>query len=65
MNNLIKLAAVLAKTKQCRSKVYKDVKTGKFPAPIKLGPRSVAWIESEVDQWIESLIDARDFVATA
>ncbi len=29
-----------------------------FPKPIKIGARSVAWIESEVDEWISARIAA-------
>jgi prophage regulatory protein len=29
-----------------------------FPRPIRLGPMSVAWVESEIQNWIESRIAA-------
>jgi prophage regulatory protein len=29
-----------------------------FPRPIKTGQRCVAWVESEIDTWIQSKIDA-------
>jgi len=31
-----------------------------FPQPVKLGPRSIGWIESEVDEWIRQKIEERD-----
>ncbi|MEE2749373.1 MAG: AlpA family phage regulatory protein [Pseudomonadota bacterium] len=31
---------------------------GTFPAPVKLGARASAWIESEINEWIESRIAA-------
>jgi hypothetical protein len=31
-----------------------------FPRPIALGPRSVGWIEEEVDAWIEARRARRD-----
>jgi prophage regulatory protein len=31
-----------------------------FPRPIKIGSRSVAWIEEEVDAWIEARRAQRD-----
>jgi prophage regulatory protein len=34
-----------------------------FPRPIALGPRSVGWIEEEVDAWIQARIAARDAVS--
>ncbi len=30
------------------------VHSGKFPAPIRLGDRHIAWDENEVDAWFES-----------
>jgi len=47
---------------------------GSFPRSVKLGgppidpnvfdSRAIAWIEDEVEQWIESRIDERDSVST-
>src|SRR5438105_4767664 len=42
----------------CRQHIDRRVKTGTFPPPIKLGERSNAWIEAEVDAWIEERIKA-------
>lgn len=36
------------------------IKDGKFPAPIRLGENRVAWIESEIDAWLESKREERD-----
>jgi len=33
---------------------------GKFPKPIQLAPRSVGWLESEVDAWIAARVAERD-----
>jgi prophage regulatory protein len=35
--------------------IWRLVKAGKFPAPIKIGARS-AWIASEIDAWIAAQI---------
>jgi prophage regulatory protein len=35
----------------------------KFPKRITVGPQRYAWIESELDKWIESRIRARDEAA--
>ena len=39
-----------------RSWIYKEIASGKFPAPIKIG-RASAWDSSELDAWFEALID--------
>jgi len=43
-----------------RSWIYAQIKKGAFPKQVSLGPGSVAWIEAEVDAWIEALMRVRD-----
>jgi prophage regulatory protein len=44
---------VEAKTGLSRSTIYEKMKNGTFPKPVKLGPRAVGWLETEVDAWIK------------
>ncbi|PRH81230.1 hypothetical protein C6N40_13735 [Arenimonas caeni] len=37
-----------------RSSIFQLLDLGRFPAPNKLGARAVAWLQSDVDAWIES-----------
>jgi len=48
MANLIKLPAVKEKTSLSTSTIYRGVERGDFPKPVRLSPRSVAWVENEV-----------------
>jgi predicted DNA-binding transcriptional regulator AlpA len=34
--------------------MWRDVRAGKFPAPIELGPNSIGFYTDELDQWIET-----------
>lgn len=52
----INLPAVEDKTALKKSSIYAKVKTGDFPAPIKLGVKTV-WIESDIDSWMDGQID--------
>lgn len=54
----IKIKEVLAICRISRSAVYKAVKTGDFPAPVKLSVRSSAWVKGEVLQWVDACIKA-------
>lgn len=36
--------------------VYKAIREGRFPAPVKLGLRASAWPESAIQEWIASRI---------
>jgi len=37
-----------------KATLWRLVKTGDFPRPIKLSERAVGWKASEIDAWIES-----------
>ena len=41
-----------------KSTLYLWISQGKFPAPHSLGGRAVAWLQSEVDAWMESRLSA-------
>ena len=67
--NLIRLNEVMSRTGYGRTSIYRKMEDGSFPKSVKLGgppkdpsifdSRAVAWIEDEVDQWIESRIQDR------
>ena len=56
----LRLNDVKALTGLGRSTIYKYVKLGIFPDTVKLGGRSIAWVEAEVLAWIAERIRARD-----
>jgi prophage regulatory protein len=60
---LIRRPVVQNKTGMSVAELYRRMGDGKFPKPVKTGVRSVAWVESEVDGWIQTRIDMRDAVA--
>lgn len=60
MENFIKLSAVMAQTSISRSHIYALIEKGEFPKQVTLSERSVAWVESEVQDWIDARIAARD-----
>lgn len=37
-----------------RSAIYNRIRAGKFPAPLNLGSRAVAWRADEIAAWIEA-----------
>lgn len=57
---LLRFPVVMALTGKSRSGIYDAISRGKFPKPVKLGTRSVAFLASEIDAWIEGLTAARD-----
>ncbi len=57
---LIKIKEVTALTSLARATIYKKVSEGEFPKQVSLGANSVAWLESEILEWIEEKIAQRD-----
>ena len=51
---LIRRPEVETFTGLSRSNIYDWMKRGKFPQPVKLGARLVAWRESGVSTWLEN-----------
>jgi prophage regulatory protein len=68
-NKLIRFPEVMSRTGYGRTSIYRKMEDGSFPKSLKLGgppkdpnvfdSRAIAWIEDEVDQWIESRIEDR------
>jgi len=56
-NKIIRLPAVKAKTGLSRSSIYLRMSKDKFPKSISLGERAIGWLESDIEQWIEELIE--------
>tara|TARA_R110000868_G_scaffold315278_2_gene576172 strand:+ start:378 stop:560 length:183 start_codon:yes stop_codon:yes gene_type:complete len=56
---LIRLKEVMYCSGLARSTVYKYVAAGTFPKPVPLGGRAVAWVQGEVEAWIDSRIANR------
>ncbi|MFI4919898.1 MAG: helix-turn-helix transcriptional regulator [Legionellales bacterium] len=53
---LIRRPRVEEITSLSRSGIYFLIQEGLFPKPIPLGTRSVAWVESEVQEWVNARI---------
>ncbi len=54
---LERLPAVLARTGLSRTAVWRRSGVD-FPAPVRLGPQTIAWVSDEIDQWIADRIAA-------
>lgn len=51
---LVRMPEVCKRIGVSRSSLYKMINLKTFPPPKQLGGRTVAWLESEIDWWIES-----------
>ena len=37
-----------------RMTLWRRVRDGSFPSPVKIGPRTIGWKAGDVERWIES-----------
>ena len=67
---IIRLNEVKKRTGYGRTSIYREMEEGTFPKSLKLGgplkdkntfdSSAVGWLEHEVDQWVQSIIEERD-----
>jgi prophage regulatory protein len=55
---ICRLPDVIARTGLSRSTIYELISKNEFPSQIRLGPRTVGWVDKELDDWIEIRIKA-------
>ena len=52
VDRFLPLPEVKTRTRLSRATIYARQKAGTFPKAIQLGPRTVGWLQSEIDAWI-------------
>lgn len=57
---LIRLPEVLKRVGLSRARMYGLINAGRFPKQVRIGLRSVAFIESEIEEWMDSVIAVRN-----
>ena len=58
--HILRLPQVKKVTGLSRSSIYSLAAAGNFPKPCKLSERSSGWVESEIEDWLEDRIKARE-----
>lgn len=51
---LVRAAEVYNRTALSRASVWRRVRDGSFPQPVTLGYNRIAWVESDIEAWINS-----------
>lgn len=59
-SRVLRLPEVFRKTGLKRDTIYRKVREGTFPKPLKLSERASGWLEVEVDRWVADLAAKRD-----
>jgi prophage regulatory protein len=55
-HKMLRLPSVIELTGLSRSSIYLRMKNNAFPQSISLGERAIAWLESDIEQWIDERI---------
>ncbi|ELK0740028.1 TPA: helix-turn-helix transcriptional regulator [Klebsiella michiganensis] len=55
-HNLIRLPEVQRRTGYSKAWIYKLLKEKRFPAAVKIGSRAIAFVESEINDWVNQRI---------
>jgi prophage regulatory protein len=58
-NYFLRIKQVQEQTALARSTIYKLVSEGDFPQPVKITPKSSAWVSSEVGDWQQARMSER------
>lgn len=53
-SRLLTRQEVETKCRLGRSTIYRKMRDGTFPLPLKIGVRAVRWPETEISEWIKS-----------
>lgn len=56
---LLRMTDVINLTGLPKSTIYLKIKNKEFPDQVSIGARSVAWVEAEINEWIEKNIQNR------
>ena len=59
MDRFIRIKEVSEITGLAKATIYRYVNAGKFPRPIPLGGRRVAWTRAELQAWMKERLAAR------
>lgn len=54
--SFIRLSEVRRRTGYSKAWIYRLMSNGKFPGSVKIGSRAIAFVESEIDEWINQRI---------
>ena len=54
----MRLQEVIDRTGKSRAAIYRGMRDNTFPPNIKTGDNTVAWLESDIDQWIDEIVEA-------
>jgi len=56
MSRILRLPEVIKRSGLSKSSIYTFMETSQFPKSVSLGMRSVGWLETEINDWINQRV---------
>lgn len=56
---LLRIKDVVLKVGLSKPTIYSKIRMGSFPRQVVLGPKTVAWVESEINEWLSEKMAER------
>ncbi len=54
---LIPMKEVLDRVPLSKTEIYRRIGAGRFPSPVRIGERRIAFVEAEISTWISDQIE--------
>ena len=59
MVKFLRLHSVMDLTGLSKSSIYLQIRQGTFPEQVRIGGRAVAWLDSDIDEWMTRCVETR------
>lgn len=60
---LVSMPEASRQVQKSKVTIYREIKAGTFPRPVRTGPKSIAFVQAELDAWVRERIADRDAAA--
>ncbi|MDM3887030.1 AlpA family transcriptional regulator [Pseudomonas sp. BCRC 81390] len=57
-DRFMRIGEVITVTGLGRNTIYTRMREGTFPRQVRLGPHSVAWLQSDISEWMTSVVSS-------
>ncbi|MDZ3990395.1 AlpA family transcriptional regulator [Pseudomonas sp. Teo4] len=61
-DRFMRIDEVISVTGLARNTIYRRMREGTFPRQVRLGPNSVAWLQSTISEWMSSVVEGTSSV---
>lgn len=57
-DRFMRIGEVISVTGLARNTIYRRMHEGTFPRQVRLGPHSVVWLQSDISDWMTSVVSS-------